>query len=686
MPVTNFKISMNEYMRLVAEDAKKAEGSPIYSKLLKDLSELAAMMQGYFKTNAEGKAPILSPDDYKKLIRGYSAVAEDCNKFLADDHDKNRLETQRINVITRLSSYVGKDLRGLLKADQTKEATLSDVVEAARTKTVDLTGKDLGFVGGAQNSRIPLKSTYGAEGFFTKKNMLNYQSAIDRVKGRFREILPSEFTMGLQDESSAREFFDSLETIPAMNNDSPVAELKENEYLNFARVLQTLNNELSMREIIDIMKENQQFTKDILMAHKEYFRALSQKATAEIVGMSDGSRLDQRNAAMSDVAALLGMSGIIARSIPMKIVQDGQVTEGTFMEKAEGEDIQRPSQDSLMFQTDQDTFNHPEGLKQLTDLQILDYICRNTDRHCGNIMYKFEKKEGKVVLAGITGIDNDTSFGTRTFETQGSTAYITPLSNIINITMSCHEALQNLSADALRVALADKLKTEEIEAACQRLNLLKTKINNKEINPVPDQLWGKDGFTYDKLTKATKKYQVGIGSVLYSAIKTINSHKEKMQDLPEKASELTFAAGKDVTDQAEARFQEIYSKLEGFVTRAGNLKRKLHVNSEEYSNMLRSLKTAIDDGKEIKEALQRQEDVKLDRFKKFAKTVVELGISSQEYMSAKNLSQFTELGKDRIVLAADMRDLAQENFAIKEAAPEVKKPEAVKEPEPKMIF
>ena len=102
--------------------------------------------------------------------------------------------------------------------------------------------------------------------------------------------------------------------------------------------------------------------------------------------------------------------------------------------------------------------------------------------------------------------------------------------------------------------------------------------------------------------------------------------------------------------------------------------------------MLRSLKTAIDDGKEIKEALQRQEDVKLDRFKKFAKTVVELGISSQEYMSAKNLSQFTELGKDRIALAADMRDLAQENFAIKEAAPEVKKTEAVKEPEPKMIF
>ena len=102
--------------------------------------------------------------------------------------------------------------------------------------------------------------------------------------------------------------------------------------------------------------------------------------------------------------------------------------------------------------------------------------------------------------------------------------------------------------------------------------------------------------------------------------------------------------------------------------------------------MLRSLKTALDSGKDIKTALENQEDVSLDRFKDFARTVVELGVSSQEYMSAKNLFQHTEFGKDRFALATDMRDLAQENFAIKEAAPEVKKPEAVKEPEPRMML
>ena len=70
---------MNEYMRLVAEDAKKAEEGTIYGKLLTDLSNFAAMMQEYFSVNEVGKTKILDDDDYKKLIDGYTALAKDCN-------------------------------------------------------------------------------------------------------------------------------------------------------------------------------------------------------------------------------------------------------------------------------------------------------------------------------------------------------------------------------------------------------------------------------------------------------------------------------------------------------------------------------------------------------------------------------------------------------------------------------
>ena len=138
MPVTNFKISMNEYMRLVAEDAKKAEEGTIYGKLLTDLSNFAAMMQEYFSVNEVGKTKILDDDDYKKLIDGYTALAKDCNDFLSADHDKNRLESKRVNMITKLSTCVGQDLRGLLNADRTKRLTLSDVMKESRTRIVDL--------------------------------------------------------------------------------------------------------------------------------------------------------------------------------------------------------------------------------------------------------------------------------------------------------------------------------------------------------------------------------------------------------------------------------------------------------------------------------------------------------------------------------------------------------------------
>ena len=88
--------------------------------------------------------------------------------------------------------------------------------------------------------------------------------------------------------------------------------------------------------------------------------------------------------------------------------------------------------------------------------------------------------------------------------------------------------------------------------------------------------------------------------------------------------------------------------------------------------MLRSLKTALESGRELKEKMGT-EGIDLVEFNEFAETVVELGNSSQAYMSAKNLSQRTELGKDRYALATDMRDLAQKNFSLEEAPPKAEK-------------
>jgi len=49
-------------------------------------------------------------------------------------------------------------------------------------------------------------------------------------------------------------------------------------------------------------------------------------------------------------------------------------------------------------------------IRSLVELQIIDYLCLNVDRHPGNLMYQVNQ-EG--IITGIQGIDNDSSFGRR---------------------------------------------------------------------------------------------------------------------------------------------------------------------------------------------------------------------------------------------------------------------------------
>ena len=385
MALTNLKISLTEYKRLVAEDSKKAKNGSVYGNLLKNLSDLTESVQRYYTYNEDGKYPTLTAKDYDKLIKEYSALTNSCNEFLKENRSKNSLEISRINIIKKLTLSAWKDLSGLINADKQKQATLSDIVKESRVKTVDLTGKNLGRVGGMLSSRIPLKGSLGTEGFFTKKATFDYKSGRERVINQLNQLLPEPFISEFKKKDIAEDFLYSFQIIPKADIDSENLEIKEDGYRNLTTLLRGLVPEMDKNSISDILKANHEFAIKLQTVHKEFAAMELQLDINKQAGISDNSRVDQRNSAMSDVATLLGMSGIVAHSIPMKIIHDGQVIEGTFMEKAIGEDIAHLSKDSLMLQADEDSFNHPAGLKRLADMQILDYICGNIDRHDGNI-------------------------------------------------------------------------------------------------------------------------------------------------------------------------------------------------------------------------------------------------------------------------------------------------------------
>ena len=186
--------------------------------------------------------------------------------------------------------------------------------------------------------------------------------------------------------------------------------------------------------------------------------------------MHDGARLDNRNAAMSAVASLLGVSRLLAKSVPMKIINgEGEEQEGTFMMEAVGVDPKnvRPEDSNLggwgsMMETD------GRGLRSIADLQVLDYICGNTDRHANNVAYQFDKN-GKFI--GVQGFDNDCSFGTYVpQEGDKYTCHLTTVENMGVISASMYEQISKITPDMLKFSIRGFDRSEEeLDAACTRM-------------------------------------------------------------------------------------------------------------------------------------------------------------------------------------------------------------------------
>jgi hypothetical protein len=201
--------------------------------------------------------------------------------------------------------------------------------------------------------------------------------------------------------------------------------------------------------------------------------------TAEMIGLVDlrlpeGSRLDSRNSAMSAAAELLGVPRLLARSTDMRFVDDkGRVQEGTVMDFGRGLDLMREK--PLFEQVADQPFagEGAKGLRQLADLQILDYLCGNVDRHAGNLLYETNEK-GEII--GIQGIDNDASFGCFA-ELKEANNRLPAVGDMNCVSKSMADTILKLDHTQLRFMLRGRsLSERELDYAVKRLNDMKIAI------------------------------------------------------------------------------------------------------------------------------------------------------------------------------------------------------------------
>lgn len=157
--------------------------------------------------------------------------------------------------------------------------------------------------------------------------------------------------------------------------------------------------------------ENQEKWKNFAKAFKKRFTV---EAAITDVGyqLDEGADMTARNFASERVAELFGLKDLITKNHEAVLVtRDGAQKKGFAMEMAEGVSVGTLRQ--LASDIKYTIIVPGEAQRQLLNLQILDNIIGQVDRHTGNVFVSYHRDDERkqLIIEKVTGIDNDFAFG-----------------------------------------------------------------------------------------------------------------------------------------------------------------------------------------------------------------------------------------------------------------------------------
>ncbi|MBP5331992.1 MAG: hypothetical protein J6Y89_09095, partial [Lachnospiraceae bacterium] len=205
-------------------------------------------------------------------------------------------------------------------------------------------------------------------------------------------------------------------------------------------------------------------------------------------GADRNGTIEKRNVAMSKVGELLGTPNVLAHATTMQIKVGDKITEGVFMDRAPGIDINAIRPGDEFAKHTATAFDGSPALKDLADIQLLDYICFNHDRNVSNLLLKLSEDKTKVI--GITGIDNDNSFGTIRLAPDKRHFMEPTLDSITVASERMAEKIRVMTTNGLVHTLEGQgLTKKEIYAAVDRFSVVKERIESGQIRVVKDEEW-----------------------------------------------------------------------------------------------------------------------------------------------------------------------------------------------------
>lgn len=673
MSQTNIQQKASYYERVIA-DSKNSPLSLKYETMCTFLGELVTLSKKL--NNPEIK---MSPQIFGELKGKYQAVQKACKAYLSSK-EFNSFEESRKGIVNNISKTLTKDMAMLEKCDPMEPGSLSEIISQSRSHTIHLKSSDIKTEGAALSKRIPLKTTSGKKGFFTPKTIYNVDKEwieqIDNYLGRigteikglgkYEEIAKKRLERLKTDEKIIDVFCDWCPGCPMEEflNMAIDKDQKTKMVRGVARMMGIPTEEYNK-------PGNNNLKEAVWKLIDNMANLVNRKGIMKVSGIQKNSNISDRNCAMTDMAKLLGCTNILANSAPMTVFIDGKKVEGVFMETVDGTDLNRFKEDDEIFNADEESFeNGAEAMGQVADLQVLDYICGNTDRHMGNIIYQFEKdKNNKVVFKGIKGIDNDCSLGIPDIQKGKKIQNMVNPEDMQFIREDMLKKIVSLKKDTIDMQLSHyEITTEEKDAVWNRVEKVRQAVKEKKITVIEKDHWKWNSF---KRTQTEKE----------NYLKNIKDMSERCE---RKGYDIEERGDNDIKYVQDRRMAKkvMFNNMANIDLLKIKMKdaKSVIFDSGEYKMMKKPFEKIEKLTKEVKKEYAKAELIPEDVAAELQDAYTELVDKAYKYIQLKKLVPSTTRGQKRLDFAQSLLDFANDTIYKSSLDPE--KQAEVKDKEP----
>ena len=468
---------------------------PTWNEALGKLNRLMDALEPYEDPAEEGNYPSIDAEDYRRIEKVFDEAVKSTQDFLkepADDQTDNNIRRQLTKNLNK--EFLSKAYVEFKNVKPNPGKSLHESMENFRYQNVELSNEDLRNVGANLSSRIQLTVNIDGtdlKGVFTKSTTFNpdqrYENLLSDMKLKYGKF--GSFFDSLNDENFYARGLASLgsrswcdPTTGHLRNPSP--EEQQN-------ILDGVSDDIRLYDYPEIQAEFEKYRND-----PDFFLAMGDFALQAdkfnayfniydtTIKLQSGQNIDNRNSAMSSVANLLGQGDLLAKSKQLTVkMPDGSFQTGTFMEFVEGKDINDLDAIDEMRILGLEAYETPEVKAKLANLQVIDYICGNVDRHGGNLLYQFDPQTKKLI--GVKGIDNDAAFLKRSLEFGTGSNQLASLKEMGVIDKTMADKLLTIDEGALSATLHGYgLSDAEINASWERLKNIQDAIKiSKEFDP-----------------------------------------------------------------------------------------------------------------------------------------------------------------------------------------------------------